>query len=96
MLAELPEDIQRQLQKAMTDRQRSKPPGDLVHRSHDSKQPGCSHWPSDQQDDIAGENRVVMGGERSSVDERMSAHLSLNSQPIVALPSYSQVQFTLG
>ncbi|KAI0238331.1 DNA repair protein REV1 [Lamellibrachia satsuma] len=94
VLAELPEDIQRQLQKAMTDRQCSKPTGGLVHRSHDSKQPGCSHWPSDQQDDskdIAGEDRVVMGGERSSVDQRMSAHLSLNSQPIVALPSYSQL-----
>jgi len=96
VLAELPEDIQRQLQKAMTDRQRSRPPGGNILPGHDSDQPGCSHWPSDQHDDredIPVEVTRVTGGERSSKAESESADLSLNSQPIVALPSYSQVRF---
>ena len=86
VFAELPVDIQKQLRQAMTERQRKKHHGDNVHR--DNGQPGCSHWTSDQQHD--GDVTEVTGGERSS--EKTSSDLSLTPQPIVALPSYSQVR----
>ncbi len=90
VFAELPEDIQKQLQHAMTERQRKKHPGGSVHhdRGQPSGQPGCSHWPSVRQDDRDG--TAATGGERSS--QKTSADLRLNPQPIVALPSYSQVR----